>query len=52
MIRVIHATKQQKDTPMHPSTTEIAHAAAQTADDELLFLCPDRDDLGFVPSSR
>lgn len=37
---------------MNPSTTEIAHAAAQTADDELLFLCPDRDTLGFVPSSR
>lgn len=38
--------------PMNSSTTETAHAAAQTADDELLFLCPDRDTIGFVPSSR
>ncbi len=37
---------------MNPSTTEIVHAAAQMADDELMFLCPDRDSTGFVPSSR
>jgi len=37
---------------MNPSTTEIVHAAAHTADDELMFLCPDRDSIGFVPSSR
>lgn len=37
---------------MNPDTTENAHATAQAADDELLFLCPDRDAIGFVPSSR
>jgi hypothetical protein len=37
---------------MNPDTSESAHAAAHPADEELLFLCPDRDALGFVPSSR
>lgn len=37
---------------MNPSNTDSAHAAAQPIDDELLFLCPDRDCAGFVPSSR
>jgi hypothetical protein len=36
---------------MNPETNETAHAA-QPADEELLFLCPDRDASGFVPSSR
>jgi len=35
---------------MNPETND--HAHAQPADDELLFLCPDRDEPGFVPSSR
>ena len=37
---------------MNPETSETSHAAAQMADDELVFLCPDRDGPGFVPSSR
>jgi hypothetical protein len=37
---------------MNPETNETAHAAAQPADEELLFLCPDRDASGFVPSNR
>ena len=37
---------------MNPSTPESAHAPAQPVDDELMFLCPDRDAIGFVPSSR
>lgn len=37
---------------MDSETHEAANAAsAQVAGDEL-FVCPDRDDLGFVPSSR
>jgi hypothetical protein len=37
---------------MNTNTSETAHAPAHPADDELLFLCPDRDAIGFVPSER
>jgi hypothetical protein len=37
---------------MNTVTTETAHAPVHQADDELMFLCPDRDATGFVPSSR
>ena len=36
---------------MNPETIQPSHAA-QSADDELLFLCPDRDTVGFVQSER
>jgi hypothetical protein len=42
----------RSETKMNPNTNENAHAPAQSADEELMFLCPDRDALGFVPSSR
>lgn len=35
---------------MNPDTNDKVHA--QAADEDLLFLCPDRDEAGFVPSSR
>jgi hypothetical protein len=35
---------------MNLDTNETAHA--QVADEDLLFLCPDRDGAGFVPSDR
>jgi hypothetical protein len=37
---------------MNTDTTQSANAPVQQADDEMMFLCPDRDTLGFVPSSR
>lgn len=36
---------------MNPETIDTAHAAIQS-DDELLFVCPDRDTVGFVQSDR
>jgi hypothetical protein len=35
---------------MTPDSNDTAHP--QFADEETLFVCPDRDGLGFVPSSR
>ena len=40
----------RKLATMNSETIQTAHAAQ--ADDELLFLCPDRDAVGFVQSDR